>query len=94
MYVLYTIRADWASIVFITEITARAFIVADANKRRTLSRADIAKALGRSDQFDFLIDVVPRDEVVFSERGQSNQGQGSTSGSLSGANAEDANEVP
>jgi hypothetical protein len=48
--------------VFIAEITARAFIVADSNKRRTLSRADIAKALGKSDQFDFLIDVVPRDE--------------------------------
>jgi hypothetical protein len=48
--------------VFIAEITARAFIVADSNKRRTLSRADIAKALSKSDQFDFLIDVVPRDE--------------------------------
>ncbi|KAF7311745.1 Nuclear transcription factor Y subunit C-2 [Mycena indigotica] len=48
--------------IFIAEITARAFIVADANKRRTLSRADIAKALAKSDQFDFLIDIVPRDE--------------------------------
>ncbi|KAH8979035.1 histone-fold-containing protein [Lactarius akahatsu] len=48
--------------IFIAEITARAFIVADSNKRRTLSRADIAKALGKSDQFDFLIDIVPRDE--------------------------------
>lgn len=55
--------ADFAtSKVFIAEITARAFIVADSNKRRTLSRADIAKALGKSDQFDFLIDIVPRDE--------------------------------
>jgi hypothetical protein len=51
-----------ASKVFIAEITARAFIVADSNKRRTLSRADIAKALSKSDQFDFLIDIVPRDE--------------------------------
>ncbi|KAI0289789.1 histone-fold-containing protein [Multifurca ochricompacta] len=48
--------------IFIAEITARAFIVADSNKRRTLSRADIAKALSKSDQFDFLIDIVPRDE--------------------------------
>lgn len=48
--------------VFIAEITARAFIVADSNKRRTLSRADITKALSKSDQFDFLIDIVPRDE--------------------------------
>ena len=48
--------------VFISEITSRAFIVADSNKRRTLSRSDIAKALSKSDQFDFLIDIVPRDE--------------------------------
>ncbi|KAI0771660.1 histone-fold-containing protein [Trametes elegans] len=48
--------------IFIAEITARAFIIADSNKRRTLSRADIAKALSKSDQFDFLIDIVPRDE--------------------------------
>ncbi|KAK7053700.1 nuclear transcription factor Y subunit C-2 [Favolaschia claudopus] len=48
--------------VFIAEITARAFIIADSNKRRTLSRADIAKALTKSDQFDFLIDIVPREE--------------------------------
>jgi hypothetical protein len=49
--------------VFIAEITARAFIIADSNKRRTLSRSDIAKALGKSDQFDFLIDVVPREDA-------------------------------
>jgi hypothetical protein len=48
--------------VFIAEITARAFLIADANKRRTLSRADIAKALSKSDQFDFLIDIVPRED--------------------------------
>ncbi|KAG5649317.1 hypothetical protein H0H81_004657, partial [Sphagnurus paluster] len=51
--------------IFISEITARAFIIADANKRRTLSRADIAKALSKSDQFDFLIDIVPRDDMPF-----------------------------
>jgi hypothetical protein len=56
------VRLSPHQIVFIAEITARAFIVADSNKRRTLSRADIAKALGKSDQFDFLIDIVPRDE--------------------------------
>ncbi|KAI0734852.1 histone-fold-containing protein [Fomitopsis betulina] len=50
--------------VFIAEITARAFIIADSNKRRTLSRADIAKALSKSDQFDFLIDIVPREEPL------------------------------
>jgi len=49
--------------VFIQEVTCRAFLVADAHKRRTISKADIAKALAKSDHFDFLIDVVPRDEV-------------------------------
>ena len=53
-------------LVFIAEITGRAFIVADSNKRRTLSRADIAKALTKSDHFDFLIDIVPREEAAFS----------------------------
>ncbi|KAI0075432.1 histone-fold-containing protein [Panus rudis PR-1116 ss-1] len=50
--------------IFIAEITARAFIIADSNKRRTLSRADIAKAISKSDQFDFLIDIVPREEPL------------------------------
>jgi hypothetical protein len=31
-----------------------------------LSRADIAKALTKSDHFDFLIDIVPREEATFS----------------------------
>jgi histone H3/H4 len=51
------------SLVFIQEVTCRAFLVADAHKRRTISKQDIAKALAKSDHFDFLIDVVPRDEL-------------------------------
>jgi hypothetical protein len=53
------------ALVFISEITARAFIIADSNKRRTLSRSDISKALSKSDQFDFLIDIVPREDAPF-----------------------------
>ncbi|KAG8219153.1 histone-fold-containing protein [Butyriboletus roseoflavus] len=68
--------------IFISEITARAFIIADSNKRRTLSRADIAKALAKSDQFDFLIDIVPREE------GLTGLGHGSAggSGAIAGGN--------
>ncbi|KII89242.1 hypothetical protein PLICRDRAFT_53705 [Plicaturopsis crispa FD-325 SS-3] len=55
--------------IFISEITARAFIIADSNKRRTLSRADIAKALSKSDQFDFLIDIVPREDPIPAQSG-------------------------
>jgi histone H3/H4 len=65
--------------IFISEITARAFIIADSNKRRTLSRADIAKALAKSDQFDFLIDIVPREEGLTGLT-QSGAGTGAVAG--------------
>lgn len=48
--------------IFITELTMRAWIHAEDNKRRTLQRSDIAAALAKSDMFDFLIDIVPREE--------------------------------
>ncbi|KAJ1309909.1 hypothetical protein OPQ81_006669 [Rhizoctonia solani] len=48
--------------IFISEITARAYLVAEQHKRRTLAKADVARALSKSDQFDFLIDIVPREE--------------------------------
>lgn len=63
-------------LVFISEITARAFIIADSNKRRTLSRSDIAKALSKSDQFDFLIDIVPREELPFPTTSTTSNGAG------------------
>ncbi|KAJ8596864.1 hypothetical protein M405DRAFT_66628 [Rhizopogon salebrosus TDB-379] len=34
---------------------ARAFIIADSSKRRTPSRADTARALAKSEQFDLLV---------------------------------------
>ena len=50
--------------IFITELTMRAWIHAEENKRRTLQRSDIAAALAKSDMFDFLIDIVPREEAA------------------------------
>ncbi|SCV12496.1 related to Transcriptional activator HAP5 [Nakaseomyces glabratus] len=49
--------------VFITELTMRAWCVAEKHKRRTLQKADIAEALQMSDMFDFLIDIVPRSTI-------------------------------
>lgn len=49
--------------IFITELTMRAWIHAEENKRRTLQRSDIATALSKSDMFDFLIDIVPREDA-------------------------------
>ncbi|KAF9896487.1 hypothetical protein BX616_007347 [Lobosporangium transversale] len=48
--------------IFITELTLRAWIHAEENKRRTLQRSDIAAAITKTDMFDFLIDIVPREE--------------------------------
>ena len=75
--------AGWTvvkQLVFISEITARAFIIADSNKRRTLSRSDIAKALNKSDQFDFLIDIVPREELTFPTTSTTSNGGGKKGG--------------
>ncbi|KAF8979538.1 hypothetical protein BGZ46_005305 [Entomortierella lignicola] len=52
--------------IFITELTLRAWIHAEENKRRTLQRSDIAAAIAKTDMFDFLIDIVPRDECKIS----------------------------
>ena len=46
----------------------RAWIHAEENKRRTLQRSDIASALAKSDMFDFLIDIVPREEAASAKR--------------------------
>merc|ERR1740116_740149 len=41
----------------------RAWVHTEDNKRRTLQRNDIAMAITKFDQFDFLIDIVPRDDI-------------------------------
>merc|ERR1719376_1584866 len=52
-----------AAEIFITELALRAWVHTEDNKRRTLQRNDIAMAITKYDQFDFLIDIVPRDEL-------------------------------
>ncbi|KAG5192969.1 hypothetical protein JKP88DRAFT_291502 [Tribonema minus] len=49
--------------LFVRELTVRAAGFADENKRRTLQRHDLSQALARSDMYDFLIDIVPRDDA-------------------------------
>ncbi|KAF2490557.1 histone-fold-containing protein [Lophium mytilinum] len=68
--------------IFITELTMRAWIHAEENKRRTLQRSDIASALSKSDMFDFLIDIVPREEAHPHKRsaGQSSAAVASSAG--------------
>ena len=66
--------------IFITELTMRAWIHAEENKRRTLQRSDIASALAKSDMFDFLIDIVPREEAASHAKRNPTQGGTSTIG--------------
>jgi nuclear transcription factor Y gamma len=57
--------------IMILELTTRAWIHAEENKRRTLQRSDIAAGISKSDMFDFLIDIVPRDEGIRSASAKS-----------------------
>ena len=45
------------------QMAMRASSLTAENKRRTLQRNDIAMAVAKTDTYDFLIDIVPRDEV-------------------------------
>ncbi|CAK9175000.1 unnamed protein product [Ilex paraguariensis] len=49
--------------MFILELTLRSWIHTEENKRRTLQKNDIAAAIARTDVFDFLVDIIPRDEL-------------------------------
>lgn len=49
--------------IFIAELSLRAWVNTEDNKRRTLQRNDIAMGISKYDQFDFLIDIVPREEA-------------------------------
>ena len=68
--------------IFITELTMRAWIHAEENKRRTLQRSDIASALAKSDMFDFLIDIVPREEAASHAKRSGGQGANNTASAV------------
>ena len=55
--------------MFILELTLRSWIHSEENKRRTLQRNDIAAAVTKTDIFDFLVDIVPRDDAKDGEGG-------------------------
>lgn len=48
--------------IFILELTLRSWMQTEESKRRTLQKSDVAAAISKNDMFDFLIDIVPRDE--------------------------------
>ncbi|OAV97843.1 hypothetical protein PTTG_25843 [Puccinia triticina 1-1 BBBD Race 1] len=58
-----TVLLDKACEIFINEITVRAFLVANSLNRRTVNTSDVAMAISQSDMFDFLIDIVPTEQL-------------------------------
>ncbi|CAL5392990.1 unnamed protein product [Camellia sinensis] len=49
--------------MFILELTLRSWNHTEENKRRTLQKNDIAAAITRNEIFDFLVDIVPREDL-------------------------------
>lgn len=49
--------------IFVLELTLRAWTNTEESKRRTLQRSDVATAVSKNDTFDFLIDIVPREDA-------------------------------
>ncbi|CAJ0964080.1 unnamed protein product, partial [Mesorhabditis belari] len=52
-----------AAELFIEEITLKAWANTEEQRRKTLQKNDITAACSRNDHFDFLIDIVPREEI-------------------------------
>uniref|UniRef100_A0A0K0DAI2 Nuclear transcription factor Y subunit gamma n=1 Tax=Angiostrongylus cantonensis TaxID=6313 RepID=A0A0K0DAI2_ANGCA len=52
-----------ASEMFIQELTLRAWQLVEEGRRKTLQKSDIAAAASRFEHFDFLIDIVPREDT-------------------------------
>ncbi|PNX85263.1 nuclear transcription factor Y subunit C-9-like protein [Trifolium pratense] len=50
--------------MFIMELTIRSWANADFNRRRTLHKGDIASAISNTDVFDFLVDIVPKEDTM------------------------------
>jgi nuclear transcription factor Y, gamma len=49
--------------MFILELTLRAWMQTEGAKRRTLQRSDVVTAITRTDMFDFLVDIIPPEEL-------------------------------
>ncbi|GAA5884338.1 hypothetical protein JCM6882_002234 [Rhodosporidiobolus microsporus] len=82
-----TVLFEKACQIFIQELTARAHLVSLAARRRTLSRADVASAVSRSDMFDFLIDIVPRAERTAASSAPSTSNAGASTSGAGGSSS-------
>ena len=54
--------------MFIIEMTHKAYFYAKKNNRKTLQRNDIASAITDTEIYDFLLDIMPKDEILNSAK--------------------------
>lgn len=54
--------------MFIVEMTHKAYYYAKKNSRKTLQRNDIASAITDTEIYDFLLDIMPKDEMISSAK--------------------------
>ncbi|KAL1208305.1 Nuclear transcription factor Y subunit C-6 [Cardamine amara subsp. amara] len=50
--------------MFIVDLTTRSWLHTEESKRRTLQKSDISAAVDRTFTFDFLLDVIPKDDSI------------------------------
>lgn len=83
-----------AAEIFIHELTLRAWLHTEESKRRTLQRNDVAMAITKYEQFDFLIDIVPREESKPHKKHENNMGEVQYIVTLPQANQPSAIQLP
>jgi len=83
-----------AAEIFIHELTLRAWLHTEESKRRTLQRNDVAMAITKYEQFDFLIDIVPREESKPHKKHDNNMGEVQYIVTLPQANQPSAIQLP
>jgi len=54
--------------LFILELTHRSWIQTHFHNRKTLQRSDTAVAISKTDTFDFLIDIVPMEDIKLGKK--------------------------
>jgi len=55
---------SFACQIFTAELSARAYAEALSTRRRTVQRSDVVRATTKDEMYDFLIDLLPREEMT------------------------------
>ncbi|PHT87897.1 Nuclear transcription factor Y subunit C-4, partial [Capsicum annuum] len=71
--------------MFIQELTLHSWLNTEENKRRMVQKKDVAKAIERTELFDFLVDIVHKDEIREEGAGFGPSMLGSTSSDVQNA---------